>query len=77
MMPADVKRIEFGSALPEDRAALNERWGYSDVGFKAQAVYETAFWREDGLSGQVLSTEDPQITFDNSPPSGSPGVIPA
>ncbi|MCI0814667.1 MAG: FAD-dependent oxidoreductase [Chloroflexi bacterium] len=75
MMPADVKRIEFRPALPEDRAALNERWGYSEVGFKAQAVYETAFWRDDGLSGQVLSSEDPQITFDNSPPSGTPGVI--
>jgi monoamine oxidase len=38
-------------------------------------VYEAAFWREEGLSGQVLSSEDPQITFDNSPPGGRPGVI--
>ena len=75
MMPADVKRVEFDPPLPESRSSLNERWGFSEIGFKAQAVYKTAFWRDDGLSGQVLSTEDPQITFDNSPPGGTPGVI--
>ena len=36
---------------------------------------DTVLVCSDGLSGQVLSTEDPPITVDNSPPGGTPGVI--
>jgi monoamine oxidase len=40
------------------------------------AVYDEPFWRADGLSGQVTADTGPvRVTFDNSPPSGSPGVI--
>jgi monoamine oxidase len=75
MMPADVTRIAFEPALPERRARLNERWSASEQSFKAHLVYETPFWRKEGLSGQVISDEEPQITFDNSPPEGAPGVL--
>src|SRR5262249_22189913 len=34
------------------------------------------FWRAAGLTGQVTSDTGPvKVTFDNSPPDGSPGVI--
>ncbi|HVP04470.1 MAG TPA: FAD-dependent oxidoreductase [Dehalococcoidia bacterium] len=75
MMPSDVTRITFDPPLPERRALLNERWRGAENSFKAQLVYETAFWRGAGLSGQVLSDEEPQLCFDNSPPSGAPGVL--
>ena len=43
---------------------------------KAFAVYDEPFWRADGLNGQVVSDEGPvKVTFDNSPPSGLPGVL--
>jgi monoamine oxidase len=43
---------------------------------KAHCVYDHPFWREDGLSGQVTSSgEMVQFTFDNSPESGTPGVL--
>ncbi|HKP89736.1 MAG TPA: FAD-dependent oxidoreductase, partial [Thermoleophilaceae bacterium] len=39
-------------------------------------IYETPFWREQGLSGQATSDTGPaKIVFDNSPPDGSPGVL--
>ena len=49
---------------------------------KCQAVYESPFWREDGLSGEAVSERGPiGVIFDNSPPdnpdggSGSFGVL--
>jgi monoamine oxidase len=43
---------------------------------KCAAVYPEPFWREQGLSGEALSDLGPaSLTFDNSPPSGSPGIL--
>lgn len=43
---------------------------------KFNAVYDTPFWRADGLNGVVISDQGPiRLTYDNSPPSGSPGVL--
>jgi monoamine oxidase len=40
------------------------------------AFYDEPFWRADGLTGQVTSDTGPvKVTFDNSPPDGSPGVL--
>jgi monoamine oxidase len=40
------------------------------------AVYDRPFWREDGLSGMATSDTGPvKLTFDNSPPSATPGVL--
>jgi monoamine oxidase len=40
------------------------------------AIYDEPFWRAQGLSGQGTSDTGPvKVTFDNSPPDGSPGVI--
>jgi len=43
---------------------------------KTMAIYEKPFWREEELSGQGTSDVGPaRVTFDNSPPDGSPGVL--
>jgi monoamine oxidase len=40
------------------------------------AIYDEPFWRQDGLSGQALSMPGPvQVIYDNTPPSGAPGVL--
>jgi monoamine oxidase len=43
---------------------------------KVACVYDTPFWREDGLNGTALSLNGPvNATFDDSPPDGIPGVV--
>jgi monoamine oxidase len=43
---------------------------------KFHVVYETPWWRDEGLSGQVLAIGDPiDVTFDCSPADGSRGVL--
>ena len=43
---------------------------------KAYAIYPEPFWRADGLNGQAASDVGPvKVTFDTSPPSGTPGVM--
>ena len=43
---------------------------------KAYAIYPEPFWRKDGLNGQTASDAGPvKVTFDNSPPAGTPGVL--
>jgi monoamine oxidase len=43
---------------------------------KFQVGYETPFWREDGLSGSVLSLDDAfNVVLDNSPHDASCGVL--
>ena len=43
---------------------------------KTMAVYPEPFWRAAGLNGQVATAQPPvEVTFDNSPPSGRPGVL--
>jgi monoamine oxidase len=43
---------------------------------KFEAVYPTPFWRQRGLTGQVVSENGPvKVTFDVSPESGTPGIM--
>ncbi len=43
---------------------------------KTIAVYDTPFWRAQGLNGQVTSDTGPvTVMFDASPASGTPGVL--
>jgi monoamine oxidase len=43
---------------------------------KCTAVYERPFWRDAGLSGLCVGDREPiHVTFDNSPPGGTPGVL--
>lgn len=73
--PTLAGRIHYTPALPGDRDQLTQRMPAGAV-IKTMAVYESAFWREDGLNGQAATDEAPvKVTFDNSPPSGTPGVL--
>ena len=43
---------------------------------KVHAVYPEPFWRAAGLTGQAVADTPPaQATFDNTPPSGRPGIL--
>jgi monoamine oxidase len=75
MMPADTRRIEFAPALPAARGGLVKGWK-AEPGFKVNAVYGKPFWRRDGMSGLAVSDRGPVgLTFDNSPPDGTSGVL--
>jgi monoamine oxidase len=68
-------RIEYAPSLPPNRDLLTQQMPQG-LTTKCQALYETPFWREDGLSGEAISDVDPVgVVFDNSPPDGSPGVL--
>ena len=73
--PAVPGRLEYDPVLPAIRDGLTQRMVQGTV-VKCHAVYPEPFWRNDGLSGQATSADGPvSVTFDNSPPSGSPGVL--
>ena len=73
--PTLASRIEYEPGLPASRDQLTQRMPMGSV-IKCMAVYDEPFWRASGLTGQATDVEGPaQLTFDNSPPSGKPGVI--
>ena len=73
--PALAGRIAYDPPLPGLRDQLTQRMPQGTV-IKCMAVYDEPFWREQGLSGQAISDIGPaKILFDNTPQSGSPGVI--
>ena len=75
MSPPDAERIVVEPPLPHARRRLQQRVTMAR-GLKVQAVYPEAFWRTEGLSGQAVSDEGAlAMSFDNSPPSGRPGVL--
>lgn len=74
--PAGTSHIEFEPALPVSR----RRWLASSVMgdvAKVHLQYDSPFWREEGLSGQMVAYDDQSIgvVFDNSPDDGSRGVL--
>lgn len=73
--PTLAGRLRYRPALPGYRDQLTQRMPMGTV-IKVQCLYERAFWRDEGFSGQVTSdTGAVRITFDNSPESGTPGVL--
>ncbi len=73
--PTLAGRLEYAPALPSWRDQLTQRLPAGSV-IKLYAVYDEPFWRADGLTGQAASDEGPvKVTFDNSPPEGTPGVL--
>ena len=73
--PALASRIDYAPALPPTRDQLTQRISQGTL-MKATAIYDEPFWREEGLNGTVVSYEGPvQVTYDASPPDGSPGII--
>lgn len=73
--PTLAGRLDYRPALPSWRDQLTQRLPAGSV-IKLYAIYPEPFWRADGLNGQAASDEGPvKVTFDNSPPSGTPGVL--
>jgi len=73
--PSLAGRLEYAPALPSWRDQLTQRLPAGSV-IKLYAVYDEPFWRQDGLTGQAASDIGPvKVTFDNSPPSGRPGIL--
>jgi monoamine oxidase len=70
-------RIEYEPALPGYRDQLTQRMP-AGAAIKCLAIYDEPWWRSAGLSGQATSSRGPvRVTFDTSPPDGSPGVLSA
>lgn len=75
MPPTLTARIAYEPPLPAIRDGLSQRMAQGSV-VKCMAIYPEPFWRADGLSGEVTSADGPvSVSFDNSPPDGSPGVL--
>lgn len=73
--PTLAGRLEYEPALPSWRDQLTQRLPAGSV-IKFHAVYPRPFWRDRGLTGQAASDEGPvKVTFDNSPPDASVGVL--
>jgi monoamine oxidase len=73
--PTLAGRIAYDPPLSGYRDQLLQRMPMGTV-VKCMAVYDEPFWRSEGLSGQGTSDTGPvKVTYDNSPPDGSPGVL--
>ena len=73
--PTLAGRIAYDPPLSGYRDQLTQRMPLGTVA-KCMALYSEPFWRSEGLSGQATSDRGPvRLTYDNSPPDGSPGVL--
>ena len=73
--PSLTARIRFDPPLPADHALLRHT-ASAGTEIKAMAVYETPFWRDDGLAGSSVAMDDRfEVSLDSSPASGTPGVM--
>ena len=73
--PVLAGRITYDPPMPAIRDGLTQRMAMGSV-VKCMAIYPEPFWRAEGLSGQATSADGPvSVTYDNSPPDGSPGVL--
>lgn len=70
-----IARLRHDPPLPPAHDQYLQRQPMGSV-IKVNAIYGRPFWREQGLSGTATSDTGPvQITYDNSPPDGAPGVL--
>jgi monoamine oxidase len=75
MSPVLTARLDYSPALPESRQLLCADMPMGLV-TKVHALYDRPFWRDDGLNGQLVSTDGAlSSTFDDSPEDGSHGAI--
>ena len=74
--PALPARSSSSPPLPASHAAARPADGKGGSLIKADRHLRRAFWRADGLCGEALNDHGPvTITFDNTPPGGSPGAL--
>lgn len=73
--PTIAGRIRYKPLMPALRDQMTQRMPMGSV-IKVQCVYPTPFWRDAGYNGQATSDTGPvKITFDNTPPDKSVGVL--
>ncbi|MBU3691251.1 MAG: FAD-dependent oxidoreductase [Solirubrobacterales bacterium] len=73
--PNMTNSIRFQPPLPGWRQRMTQDLSQGSI-IKCLAVYDEPFWRDDGLSGQGFAPYGlVSEIYDNSPPSGSVGVI--
>jgi monoamine oxidase len=73
--PSLAGRIDYAPDLPAERDQLTQRVPQGTM-TKVAAVYDRPFWREKGLTGTAVNADGfVSATFDDSPPSGTPGVV--
>ena len=73
--PTLAGQIHYQPELPALRSQLTQRVPMGSV-IKCLAVYKRPFWREINQTGQATSDVGAtRVTFDNTPPSGSPGIL--
>ncbi|WP_245697595.1 flavin monoamine oxidase family protein [Streptomyces phaeochromogenes] len=74
--PLLASRIAWDPLLPPQQDQLFQRLPFGTL-MRCVAVYDTPFWRAEGLSGIGLLRGGSPIRemFDNSPPDGGPGVL--
>jgi len=73
--PPTVLDMGFHPGLPADRRALLQSTRMGQL-MKCDAIYPTPFWRSAGLNGFGISDHGAaRAVFDNTPPSGGPGVL--
>ncbi len=73
--PTLAERIEYSPGLPGYRDQMTQRMPMGTV-IKTMCVYDTPFWRDEGLTGFATSDTGPvKVTFDNTPPDATPGVL--
>jgi monoamine oxidase len=67
--------IRFHPKLPTDRLQLLRHLDMGEL-MKCDAIYATPFWRAAGLNGFGLNDAGAaRAVFDNTPPTGGPGVL--
>ncbi|MCV7064732.1 FAD-dependent oxidoreductase [Mycolicibacterium farcinogenes] len=72
---AVASQIAYQPMLPVARAFLHQRMP-SGAAIKISVVYDTAFWRADGLSGQSAAPGSPAtLTIDACTDTGYPGIM--
>jgi putrescine oxidase len=73
--PNLTNAIRFDPVLPAWRMRMAQAMSQGSIN-KILAVYDTPFWRDEGLSGQGFAPyELVREIYDNSPPSASAGVL--
>ncbi|MCV7196170.1 flavin monoamine oxidase family protein [Mycobacterium angelicum] len=67
--------IDYEPMLPADRTLLNQRMPGGAI-IKTSIIYDEAFWRADGLSGQSAAPGTPAtLTIDACTDTGNPGIM--
>jgi monoamine oxidase len=73
--PVLATRIAFAPGLPAAKKMLLKAMTPGSL-TKVEAVYDTPFWRDAGLSGQGVSDSGlARVPWDNSPPDAGVGVF--